>query len=68
MVQEQNEIRRQIAETRREITRDLDVLASELSRQARQLADWQRPLRQHLGPVVAIGFVGGVLLGWKLGG
>ncbi len=67
MAQEQNEIRRHIAETRREIARDLDRLASGVKRRVVAVADWQRPLRQHARWVVVGGFLGGALVGWLLG-
>lgn len=67
MAQEQNEIRRHIAETRREIAWDLDRLTMGLNRRVIAAADWQRPLRQHARWVAAAGFLGGVLVGWLLG-
>jgi hypothetical protein len=64
MAESPDEIRREIAQQRVRIDRDLHVLRWQVQERVSTVTDWPQRLRNHPVPVALAGLTLGLLLGW----
>ncbi len=56
-----------IADARRQIDGDLELLIGRVNARRAALTNWRKPLRDHQGVVLASGMLVGLGLGWLVG-
>lgn len=67
MAPEQDEVRYQIAEARRQIDDDARILSERVNDRLAALTDWRRPLREYWALTLASALLVGLGLGWAIG-